>query len=65
MVTMAGTLMAEEAVRVIIGRPGGADCRGYFFNPHAVRVEQPKIAPVAAVRRLVVQRFLKRMMAAA
>jgi hypothetical protein len=65
MVTMAGTMMAEEAVRVLIGRPGGADCRGYFFNPHAVRVERPKIAPVAAVRRLVVQRFLKRMMAAA
>lgn len=65
MVTMAGTLMAEEAVRVIIGRPGGADYRGYFFNPHAMRVERPKIAPVAAVRRLVVQRFLKRMMAAA
>jgi hypothetical protein len=65
MVTMAGTMMAEEAVRVIIGRPGGTDYRGYFFNPHAVDVERPRIAPVAALRRLVVQRFLKRMMAAA
>ena len=33
MVTMAGTLMAEEAVRWLLGRRGGTDCRGYFFNP--------------------------------
>lgn len=65
MVTMAGTMMAEEAIRVLIGRSGGADCRGYFFNPHRVRVERPKPAPVAALRRLVVRRFLARMMAAA
>lgn len=65
MVTMAGTLMAEEAVRAILGRSGGTDARGYFFNPHRVRVERPKSAPVAAVRRLLVRRFLARMMAAA
>lgn len=64
MVTMAGTMMAEEAIRVLLGRAGGTDCRGYFFNPHAVRVERPKSAAVAAVRRLVVRRFLARMMAA-
>lgn len=65
MVTMAGTMMAEEAVRVLIDRPGGTDCRGYFFNPHRVRVERPRSAPVAVLRRLVVRRFLARMMAAA
>ena len=64
MVTMAGTLMAEEAVRQLLGRPGGTDCRGYFFNPHAVRVERPLPAPVAAAKRLLVRRFLRRMMAA-
>lgn len=63
MVTMAGTMMAEEAIRVILGRPGGTDHRGYFFNPHRMRVERPRAAPVAAVRGVVVRRFLRRMMA--
>jgi hypothetical protein len=62
MVTMAGTLMAEEAIRVLLGRPGGTDHRGYFFNPHRARVERPRPAPVAAVRGLVVRRFMARMM---
>lgn len=64
MVTMAGTMMAEEAVRQLLGRKGGADCRGYFFNPHDVRVERPLPAPLAAAKRLLVRRFLARMMAA-
>ncbi|MEH3041564.1 MAG: ThiF family adenylyltransferase [Sphingomonas paucimobilis] len=63
MVTMAGTMMAEEAIRVILGRPGGTDHRGYFFNPHRMRVERPRAAPIAAVRGLVVRRFMQRMMA--
>ena len=63
MVTMAGTLMAEEAVRAILGRPGGADHRGYFFNPHRAKVERPLPAPFAAVRGFAVRRFMQRMMA--
>ena len=63
MVTMAGTLMAEEAVRTILGRPGGTDHRGYFFNPHRARVERPLPAPIAALRGFVVRRFMRRMMA--
>ncbi|MFS2108901.1 ThiF family adenylyltransferase [Sphingomonas sp. Sphisp140] len=63
MVTMAGTLMAEEAVRVILARPGGADHRGYFFNPHRAKVERPLPAPFAAVRGFAVRRFMQRMMA--
>lgn len=62
MVTMSGTLMAEEALRIILGRDGGADCRGYFFNAHAMRVERPLVAPLAAVKRLFVRQFMKRMM---
>lgn len=65
MVTMAGTLMAEEAIRVLLGRPDGTDCHGYFLNTHAVRIERPQPAPIAAVRGLLVRRFLKKMMAAA
>lgn len=62
MVTMAGTMMAEEAIRVLLGRPGGTDNRGYFFNPHKVRVERPLAAPLAAVRAFAVRRFMARMM---
>ncbi|MFD1036708.1 HesA/MoeB/ThiF family protein [Sphingomonas hankookensis] len=63
MVTMAGTMMADEAIRAILKRPGGTDHRGYFFNPHAVKVERPLPAPIAAVRGFAVRRFMQRMMA--
>lgn len=63
MVTMAGTMMAEEAIRVILSRPGGTDYRGYFFNPHAQRVERPLAAPVALVKRALVRRFMARLLA--
>lgn len=63
MVTVAGTMMAEEAIRAILRRPGGTDHRGYFFNPHAVKVERPLPAPIAAVRGFAVRRFMQRMMA--
>ncbi|PCD04303.1 thiamine biosynthesis protein ThiF [Sphingomonas spermidinifaciens] len=63
MVTMAGTMMAEEAIRVILGRGGGTDHRGYFFNPHKVRIERPLAAPIAAVRCFAVRRFMQKMMA--
>lgn len=62
MVTMAGTMMAEEAIRSLLDRPGGTDCRGYFFNPHKVRVERPMSPPIAAVRGFAVRRFMARMM---
>lgn len=61
MVTMAGTMMAEEAVRVILGRPGGADHRGWFFNPHAGRVEHPLPALLAVPKGLLVRRFMKKL----
>lgn len=63
MVTMAGNLMAEEAMRQILARAGGTDCRGYFFNPHQVQIEKPLPAPIAALKAIVVRRFMQRMMA--
>lgn len=63
MVTMAGTMMAEEAIRVILNRPGGTDYRGYFFNPHAQRVERPLAAPLALAKRALVRRFMARLLA--
>jgi len=64
MVTMAGTMMAGEAVRQLLGTRGGTDCRGYFYNPHDVKIERPLWGPAAAAKRVLVRRFLKRMMGA-
>ncbi|WHO39358.1 ThiF family adenylyltransferase [Sphingobium sp. AP49] len=61
MVTMAGTLMAEEAIRVILNRPGGADHRGYFLNPHAMRIERPLSPPLAWAKRALVRRFMRKL----
>lgn len=63
MVTLAGTMMAQEAVHQLLGRQAGTDCRGYFFNPHAVRVERPLPAIFAIPKGVLVRRFLKKMMA--
>lgn len=62
MVTMAGTLMAEEAVHVILGRPNGTDYRGYFLNAHKARIERPLFAPLAMAKGALVRRFMKKMM---
>lgn len=62
MVTMSGTLMAEEAIRIILKRGGGADYRGYFLNAHAMKVERPLIAPLAYAKGMLVRRFMKKLM---
>jgi molybdopterin/thiamine biosynthesis adenylyltransferase len=61
MVWMTGCLMAYEAVRVILKKPGGPDVGGVFFNPWTGQAEHTKSAPVAAVRRFFVRKFLDRM----
>lgn len=58
MVITTGNLMAYGAVAALCGRPAPADCRGWFLNPYSGRVERPRSAPVAALRRLMVRRFL-------
>jgi len=62
MVTMAGTLMAEEAIRILLGRSGGADYRGYFLNPHAVQIERPLAPPLAWAKGRLVRRFMRKLM---
>lgn len=61
MVWMTGCLMAYEAVRIILNKPGGPGVGGVFFNPWTGKAERPKSLPVAAVRRLFVKRFLDQM----
>lgn len=62
MVVTTGMLMAYEVVNGILGRPHGADCRGWFFNPYAGRVERPLNPLFAAMLRPFARRFLQRMM---
>jgi hypothetical protein len=63
MVISTGMLMAYEAINAVLDRPHGADCRGWFFNPHAGRVERPRNALFAALLRPLVRRFLTRLAA--
>ncbi len=60
MVITTGQLMAYEVVNAVLGRPRGADNRGWFFNPYAARVERPKPAWLAALIRPLVRRFLRK-----
>jgi hypothetical protein len=63
MVITTGMLMAYEVANGILGRPHGADCRGWFLNPYAGRVERPRNALATLLLRPLVRRFLRRMTA--
>jgi molybdopterin/thiamine biosynthesis adenylyltransferase len=63
MVITTGNLMAYEAIRLILGKPGGADHRGYFLNPHRPVVERPLPWPIAAVKGALVRRFMAKVTA--
>ncbi|MGE0742732.1 MAG: ThiF family adenylyltransferase [Hyphomonadaceae bacterium] len=63
MVITTGNLMAYEAIRLILGHPGGADHRGYFFNPHKPGVERPLPWPLSAVKGALVRGFMAKMTA--
>ncbi len=60
-VITAGNLMAFEVLSHVLARGGGADCRGYFFDPWRGRVELPRSAWVAALLRPLVRRQLARL----
>lgn len=61
MVIATGNLMAFEVVKLLLGRKRSASHLGYFFNPWLMRVERPLPVLLAAPKRIVVRRFLKRM----
>jgi len=65
MVIATGTLMAFEALKVLLGRPSGVDHRGVFLDPWAMRVERPRPAPVAWVMGKLARRVLRRLAVAA
>lgn len=62
MVITTGNLMCFEAINLLLGRRSGTDWRGYFFNPWKARVELPRTAPVAWVMRLLVRRFMRKLL---
>jgi hypothetical protein len=64
MVIETGTLMAFEAVKLLLGRPSGVDHRGVFLNPWTMVVERPRSAPVAWMRERIARRLLARIASA-
>lgn len=59
MVITTGNLLAYEVVAALCGRPTHTDCRGWFFDPRRGRIERPRAAPIAALRRALVQRWMR------
>ena len=62
MVIMAGTLMAGEAINILLECPAGADHRGWFFNAHLGRVERPRPNWLAACLRPLVRREITKLL---
>lgn len=61
MVIQTGTMMAFEAVKLILGRKT-VDHRGVFLNPWTMHVERPRPAWMAAIMERAARRFIARMM---
>ncbi|CAN5451695.1 ThiF family adenylyltransferase [soil metagenome] len=61
MVISTGTLMAFEALKLVLGRTSGVDHRGVFLNPWTMQTERPKPAVAAWVLERVARRFLARL----
>jgi len=62
MVITTGNLMAYEGLQLLMGRTTRTDHRGWFFNPYRPKIERPLPAPLAAMKGLMVRRFLSRML---
>lgn len=63
MVILTGNMMSYEAINALLGKPSGADNRGYFFNPHTGVTERPPIKPVEWLLRKLAGRAIAKLMA--
>lgn len=63
MVILTGNLMAYEVLNHILGRPHGADNRGYFFNPYTGKTEKPPIRPIEILMRRIAGKMIRKLMA--
>lgn len=61
MVVTTGSLMAYEALALVLGRPSPTGPAGWFFNPHAAACEHPRDPVTAALLRPLVRRALRRL----
>lgn len=61
MVIATGTLMAYEALALLLGRRTATGPAGWFLNPYTARCERPRGAAAAALLRPVVRRALRRL----
>jgi len=62
MVISTGSLMAYEAIALILEKPTKTDEQGWFLNPYTARVERPRNPLVAAILKPLVKRALNQMM---
>jgi molybdopterin-synthase adenylyltransferase len=62
MVITTGNLMAYEGLQLLMGRSTRTDHRGWFFNPYRPKIERPLPASLAAMKGLLVCRFISRML---
>jgi molybdopterin-synthase adenylyltransferase len=60
MVWMTGTLMAYEAIKIILNSEDVASYRGVFYNPYKHRVEQPLGVVASNIKRRLVRSFMNR-----
>jgi molybdopterin/thiamine biosynthesis adenylyltransferase len=63
MVIATGTLMAFEAVKLLLGRKSGVDHRGVFLDPWTMNVERPRSSAVAWARGRIARRVIRRLLA--
>jgi threonine dehydrogenase-like Zn-dependent dehydrogenase len=62
MVIITGSLMAYEALWLLMGRKSSTDCRGWFLNAFTNRTERPLFPPFAMVKGIVVRAFMARLL---
>jgi len=61
MVISTGTLMAYEALAIVLGKQTKTDARGWFFNPYTAKAEHPRNPLIAAFLSPLVRRALNQM----
>lgn len=65
MVIVTGNLMAYEVLNRLLDKKGGADNRGYFFNPYTCKTEKPPIAIFEVILRRIARRAIAKLLATA
>jgi molybdopterin/thiamine biosynthesis adenylyltransferase len=62
MVIATGTLMAFEALKLLLDKPSGVDHRGVFLNPWTMQTEHPRPFVTAWAMERFARRFIRRLL---